>query len=71
MRGKIAVGLSALSLILLPACGAVAGAFITLERTQPGEPACGQYVLPQLLAAGFGTLAGGAVGAGIGCPPRP
>jgi hypothetical protein len=66
MRGKVAVGLSALLLILLPVIGLVGGGWLAYERTKPEGPDCGLFVFPLLMMTGAGALAGLAAGVGIG-----
>ena len=66
MRGKVAVGLSTVLLILLPAGGVVGGGYVAFERTKPEGMDCGLFVLPQLMMTGLGALAGLAAGVGVG-----
>jgi hypothetical protein len=66
MRGKVAVGLSALLLILLPVIGLVGGGWLAYERSKPAGLDCGLFVFPLLMMTGVGALAGLAAGVGIG-----
>ena len=68
MRGKVAVGLSTLLLILLPAGGFIVGGYATGGWPEPDGPVCGLYVFPAMIEAGATALAGAVVGlaAGLG-----
>jgi hypothetical protein len=66
MRGKVAVGFSALLLILLPVVGLVGSGWLAYERSKPEGLDCGLFVFPLLMMTGAGGLAGLAAGVGIG-----
>jgi hypothetical protein len=66
MRGKIAVGLSAVLLIMLPIIGLVGGGFAAYERAKPVGLDCGLFVFPLLFMTGAGALAGLIVGLVLG-----
>ena len=64
MRGKLAVGLSAVLLILLPVSGLVGGGYVAFEWARPPADAGGLSVFPHLMVTAFGAAVGLAVGVG-------